>query len=102
MVVVVVIASLFNKFERHLYSACAQVDAVIWAMRRHGRNESWEGVFTTYANTFEMMEEKIIQTYHLSTDPILELLGELWADLELRDERKLHNNYQTKTQCSGF
>lgn len=45
--------------------------------------ECFQNMFTTHVNTFEMMEEKIIQTYQLSSDPTLELQ----ADLELVTRR---------------
>lgn len=58
--------------------------AVIWLRRRHRRNERMrcECVFTTHINIFGLMKAKRKQTYSLSSDAVLELSGELWAELE--------------------
>ena len=57
---------------------------VIVARRRHKHNKRrWrEQVFSARVNIFGMTEEKIIETYRLSSDAILELLEEPRANLE--------------------
>lgn len=67
-IAVAVIASLFNVFER-------QVHKWLLLFRRGGgggeMKECAENAFTICVNIFEMMEGKIIQTYCLSNDAML-------------------------------
>ncbi|XP_028315330.1 putative nuclease HARBI1 [Gouania willdenowi] len=63
--------------------------AVIVARRRHRLNKRLrrERIFPTRVNIFGMNEPEIIDTYRLSSNAILELLDELWSDLEPATKR---------------
>uniref|UniRef100_A0A3B4T4Q7 Putative nuclease HARBI1 n=1 Tax=Seriola dumerili TaxID=41447 RepID=A0A3B4T4Q7_SERDU len=57
--------------------------AVIVARRRHWHDRQWrERIFSVRVTLFGMAEKKIIETYRLSGDAILELLHEVGADLD--------------------
>lgn len=69
LIVVTVIVSVFNTFERQMHPASAQFLAVIWESRRKRKNKLMhrECAFTTRVNIFGMTEKNYKKTHNLSS-----------------------------------
>ncbi len=89
----IMIAAKYNTSEGkvQILPVLRTMAAVIVARRRNRNNEQRrrERIFLVRVSIFGMTEEKIIQTYRLTSHAILELLNDLQADLEPTTKRRL-------------